>query len=306
MRYLVLSFPRLSVQLARKAETALAGRAFALVRGEGDGALLSCVSVEATADGVEAGMTSLQARQRCPGIDLAVERPERSLALLESVVDMIRARATPNVAIVSRNGIALELCGLERQFVDEVTAATALLGLVRSRTGLDVRCGVASSIEEASCAARTARRFPVVCAERDAAPQALTRFEPVSAWFRWEAPASAAVAGERLGRLAASLDTAAQEYGQSYREVLVELECGPYRRAFSLRPEAPIHTGGEALALIRGRIASGEFEGVTVLRMTLSRPGPDVRVQPWRAPVATIHQLSGPAVAVQRRLLRAS
>ena len=65
MRYLVLSFPRLSVQLARKAETALAGRAFALVRGEGDGALLSCVSVEATADGVEAGSPSSRRSASC-------------------------------------------------------------------------------------------------------------------------------------------------------------------------------------------------------------------------------------------------
>lgn len=306
MRYLVLSFPRLSVQLARKADAVLAGRAFALVDGEGDAALLSCVSVEATADGVEAGMTSPQARQRCPGIDLDVERPGRSLALLESVVDMIRLRATTNVAIVSRNGIVLELRGLDRQFPDEGTAATSLLGLVRSRTWLDVRCAVASSIAEASCAARTARRFPVLCPEREAPAESLPEFEPLSASFAWEVPVSAAAAGERLGRLAASLDTAAHEYGQSYREVLVELEYGPYRRAFSLRPEAPIHTAAEALALIRARIAGGEFDGVTALRLTLSRPGPDVRVQPWRAAVATIHQLSGPAVPVQRRLLRAS
>lgn len=306
MRYAVLNFPRLPIQLARRAEPDLCGRPLALVRGEGDGALLSSVSVEATADGVEPGMTGLQARQRCPGIGLVPEHPGHSLALLESVIDMIRARATTNVAFVSRNEVVLELDGMECQFGDESAAATAILGLVRSRTGLDVRCAVASSIAEAACAARTARRFPMLCAPSEAAAEALPAFEPLSASFAWDAPASGQAVDLRIARLAGTVDVAAEAYRQSYREVRVELSYGPYRRAFVLQPGTPLHTAAEALALVRARIAAAELAGATEVRITLSRPGPDVRIEPWRPAVATIHQLSGPAAPVQRRLLRAS
>lgn len=306
MCYAVLTFPRLPIQLARKAEPALAGRALALYQGEGDRALLSAVSVEATADGVEPGMTSLQARQRCPAIELAPEQPARALAALEAVVEIIRTRATTNVAIVSRNEIAVALQGFDDRFAGEGAAATSLLGLVRSWSGLDVRCAVASSIAEASCAARTARRFPVLCAATDAVGERLPSFEPLSATFSWAAPVSGEIADSRIGRLVGSLDLAAESYRQSYREVRLDVEYGPYRRCFALRPDVPVHTAAEALALIRGRVPVSELNGATSVRITLSRPGPDVRVEPWRAPAATIHQLSGPAVPVQRRLLRAS
>lgn len=306
MRYAVLSFPRLPIQLARRANPVLSNRPTALVRGEGDGALLSAVSVEATADGVEPGMTSLQARQRCPGIELAPDQPERELAALDGVVEMIRIRATPNVAILSRSEIAVELEGTDRQFSDETSASAALLGLVRSWSGLDVRCAVASSITEAACAARTARRFAVICQERDVDADHLPRYEPLAASFSWQVPAAGEAVDSRLGRLLGSLEVAADAHAQSYREIVLELEHGPYRRAFVMRPEQPLHTSTEALTLLRRRIPVAELSGATSVRVTLSRPGPDLRVEPWRSPVATIHQMTGPAVPVQRRLLRAS
>ena len=49
-----------------------------------------------------------------------------------------------------------------------------------------------------------------------------------------------------------------------------------------------------------------ELAGAIEVRFTLAMPGPDLRIDPWRAPVATLHQLAGPALPVQRRLLRAS
>lgn len=306
MRYLVLSFPRLPIQLARRADPALAARPFALTRGDGDAALLSAVSAEATADGVEAGMTSMQARQRCPGIELAGEAQGRELEALEAGVSIIRTYATPNVAILSRNEIAVAITGLAGRFADEGALALSITGLVRSRSGLDVRSAVASSVQEASCAARTARRFPVLCGESPAREQPLPAFEPFSAGFTLDTPGSEATVSRRLGQLAATLDAAAAPYNQSYREVVLEVEHGPYRTAFALRPEAPIHTAAEGLDLVRGRIPAGELAGTTAMRFTLSRPGPDLRIEPWRSPVATIHQLSGPAVPVQRRLLRAS
>lgn len=307
MRFVALLFPRLAIQLARRANPELAGRPLGLIAGEGDGALLAAVSVEATADGVEAGMTCLQARQRCPGIVIEPDDATRSLAALEAVVSILKSRTTTNVAIVSRNEIVLSLEGTEHQFADEGAAALALVGLARSWSGLDVRAAVASSIEEATCAVRTARRFPVICppaSEADA--PSLPVYEPVSVAFRWQAPVSAAEVEARIARMVPALESVAEAYGQSYREVLVELEQGPYRRALALRPLAPIHTAAEALALVRDRLQAEAIEGATAVRVTLSQPGPSVRLEPWRAPVARFHQLAGPAVPIQRRLLRAS
>ena len=307
MRFVALLFPRLAIQLARRANPDLAGHPLGLIAGEGDGSLLAAVSVEATADGVEAGMTGLQARQRCPGIVIEPDDASRSLATLDAVVSILKSRATTNVAIVSRNEIVLSLEGTEPQFADEGAAALALVGLARSWSGLDVRCAVASSVEEAACAARTARRFPVICpptSEADA--PVLPVYEPVSVGFRWEQPVSAAAVEARIARMIPALESVAEAYPQSYREVVVELERGPYRRAIALRPAAPIHTAGEALVLVRNRLQAEAFEGATSVRITLSQPGPSVRLEPWRAPVARFHQLAGPAVPVQRRLLRAS
>jgi hypothetical protein len=94
-------------------------------------------------------------------------------------------------------------------------------------------------------------------------------------------------------------------YSSSYREVHIELAHGPFRTAYLLRCDTPIHNATEAIDLIRARF-SGDLEGVKELRVTLHGVGPGVKVAPWRAPMATVHELSAPAVPVQRRLLRAS
>lgn len=306
MRFAVLSFPRLPIQLARRANPALCGKPVGLVRGEGDGSLLAAVSVEATADGVEPGMTALQARQRCPGIELLPDAPARSLDALDAVISIIRTRATTNVAILSRNEIALSLEGLEARFADEGAAALAIAAMARSWSALDARVAVASTIAEAACAARKARRFPVIVPPSTDSVDSLPVYEPVAAAFTWPAPASAAEVDARTVKLAGSLEAAMDAYRQSYREIVVELTYGPYRRALRVQPEQPVHTAAEALAAIRRRLPATELDGVSAIRIMLGRPGPALNVDPWRSPVATIHQLVGPAVPVQRRLLRAS
>ncbi|MBK9544495.1 MAG: hypothetical protein IPO51_01305 [Dehalococcoidia bacterium] len=306
MRILSLFFPRLGVQILRATRPELAGHPVGLLAGEGDGALLAAASVEATADGVEPGMTALQARQRCPGISFERDNARECLERLEAVASILRTRATPDVAIVSRNSVAVSLDGLEGRFADEAAAAQALLVLARSWSGLDVRAAVASTVEEAECAARTARRFPVIREYRPAAGTMLPRREPVTVSVTWETPATAAAARLRLGNGLASLQPALDAYEQSFRAVRVEVERGACRSAFIARTSQPIHRIAEVLDLLRGRVEGGALDGVTALRVTLEQPGPSVSVAPWRAAVATMHQLAAPAVPVQRRLLRAS
>lgn len=307
MRFVAMVFPRLAVQLARKANPELIGKPFGLLSGTGDAGILSVVSVESTAAGIEAGMTSLQARQRCPRIVIEADNPTQCLEALDEVVSIVRTRATSNVAIVSREAIVVELSGTEGQFAGEAAAAQGLLALARSWSGLDVRAAVASSISEAICKARTARRHPVICEPRELEDvEQLPAYEPVAASFSWEKPADAATVSTRIARTLGSLDAVLGAYGHSYRQVRLELEHGPYRRTVSVRPPAPIHFSDEALAALQHRIDAASLEGVTSFRVVLDEAGPSVHVDPWRAPVAQLHSLSGPAVPIQRRLLRAS
>ena len=306
MRVLALFFPRLGIQLARVTHPELVGRPFALLSGEGDAALLSTVSVEATSDGVEPGMTALQARQRCPGVTLQADNARECIDRLESIASILQTRATNTVAIVSRNALIVSLTSVHHQFADEPAAAHALLGFARAWSGLDVRAAVASTSDEAVCAASKARRFPVICPGLGVEQVTLPRYEPLSVSFVWERPAPANVASARLSRMLSSLQPVMSSYGASYRRVAVETEYGPYRSAFSVRPSQPIHSSAEAADILRGKLDDGRLEGVTSLRVTLEGAGPSVLVEPRRSPIATVHQLAGPAVPLQHRLLRAS
>lgn len=306
MRFLALAFPRLSIQLARADRPEFADRPFALLSGDGDAALLAAVSVEATAEGIECGMTALQARQRCPGILLERDNARECLERLEAIASILKTRATTSVAIVSRNAIALELDGIIGQFEDEAAAARSLLGFVRSWTGLDVRAGVASAVESAVCAAKTARRFPAVVPPGDDTAASLPRFEPLRASFEFAAPAGAPSVRTRLASVIRGLQPLLDSYERSYRRVDVEVERGPQHEAVRLRAPEPLHRAGAILELLRTRIADTQLEGATAVRITLAEAGPSVAVAPWRAQVATLHQLAGPAVPVQRRLRLAS
>ena len=306
MRFLALVLPRLGIQLLRSSRADLVGRPVGLLSGEGDAALVSVVSCEATADGAEPGMTVLQARQRSRGIAFERDNARECLEKLEGLASILRTRATTNVAIVSRNAVAIELDGFDAQFTGEGAAAHALLAVARNWTGLDVRAAVASTVEEAVHAARTARRFPVVLGQSESSAAVLPEHAPIAASFAWDTPVEGAAVIERLSRMVASFQPLMSAYGSSFRLVTVEMSHGAYRSQLNIRPSQPIHRPSEVLELLKSRLSASVLDGLTTIRVTLGLPGPNVNIDPWRSPVATMHQLSGPAVPVQRRLLRAS
>lgn len=306
MRVLSLFFPRLGVQLVRSANPSLAGRPLGLLVGEGDGALLSTVSVEATSHGVEAGMTALQARQRCPGITFERDNARECLEQLEAVSAILRTRTTSSVAIVSRNSVAIALAGMDARFAGEEAAAVAISALVRSWSSFDVRAGIASTIEQAECAARRARRYPIIQPDEGVSQFELPRYEPLTGRFSWEMPATSAEAATRLNRLLGTMQPLIEAANLSFRSIRIEIERGSYRSALVIKSNQPLHRASEAIDLVRGRLAEMELDGVTALRVAVESVGPSVVVEPWRAAVATVHQLTGPAVPLQRRLLRAS
>lgn len=278
MRTLCLLFPRLGIQLARRENPGLIGRPVGLITGDGDAGLVSVLSVEATAAGVETGMTPGQARERCPAIVFGRDNAGACLGELERMTSILHVRATTDVAIVSRDAVAIGLAGLGDRFSDETAAANALAQLARSWSGLDVRAGVGSTVEAALAAARMARRYPVVC-PGDGPGEPLpvmpgemsgsSRLQPGQEWTR---------AGALLDRLATGLHV----YGLSFREVLIEVEHTSGWTWVRVRSDPPLHTAEEALSLVRGRAGAGALAGASALRVSLTRLGPRVRVEPWR------------------------
>ncbi len=302
MRLLALVSPRLGIQLARRADPTLSGRTIALLAGDGEAALVAVPSVEATAGGIETGMTIAQARERVPALVALPDNAGECLDVLEDLASILRTNATPNVAIVSRDTILLSLEGLESRFDGESGAANALVRFARMWSGLDIRAGVAGSVDGAIHAARSARRFPVICSDtKDAEPLPRMAYE-LGARANLGGPQSAAAVETRLARALATLETALEAVPASYREVRFELTTNGRVNRWTLRAAQPVHTAAEAFDIVRTRIPADALEGGSAFAITLRKPGPDTRVNPWRRPVATMHTLAGPAVPVQHRL----
>jgi hypothetical protein len=306
MRFLVLFAPRLGIQLLRRDHPELAGHPVALAAGDADSRLLSVISREATLQGVEPGMTPAQARERCPGIAIEEDNARDCLDTLERLTTILSTRTTKNVAIVSRCAIVLDLDGTERQFFSEDAAAQAILAFARSHSGLDLRASVASSIDEGLCAAKSARRFPAIRDRADSRPETLPKYQPVSVSLEWPVPLPAAEVQAKLVKFVAAMQPLLDAYGQSYRSITIERTVTGLPSAVTLRPNKPVQRAAEALKSLRQHVGADAFEGVTRLRVTLGTPGPSLSVQPWRAPMASLHELTAPARPIQRRLLRAS
>jgi protein ImuB len=200
MRLLALVFPRLGIQLARKADRELIGKPVALLTGTGDSSLIALPSVEATAAGIETGMTIAQARERVPALVALPDSAGPCLDMLDDIAAIIRNNATPNVAIVSRDAILVSLQGLEDRFEDETAAANAVVRFARMWSGLDARAGVGATREGALHAARGARRFPVLCAEESAVEALPRALEPIGARSRWNEPATSAEVNAKVAR----------------------------------------------------------------------------------------------------------
>lgn len=306
MRLLALVLPRLGIQLARRADPTLPGHPLVLVTGDAEAALVALPSVEATAGGIETGMTLSQARQRVPALVALPDNAGECLEALDDLASILRTNATTNVAIVSRDAIVVSLDGLGDRFDGESGAANALARFARMWSGFDVRAGVAGTVEGALQAARTARRFPVICPDSANAESLPAGRQPLAAQARWESAQPASSVETRLARALSTLESVMEEIPASYRSVKVELTRGRSTDRWNLKAVRPIHTAAEAFDLIRSRISANAMEGVTAFVVRLERPGPDVRVDPWRRPVATMHTLAGPAVPGQRRLRMAS
>ncbi|PFG72940.1 hypothetical protein [Tepidiforma thermophila] len=297
MRILVIEAPRLSVQLARRAEPGLRGRPAATVQEPGGEPLVAAVSPEAEAAGVQPGMTLAEARSRCPALAWAPARPGAELHALERLAAVLRRKATPAVAVVSREAVAVDLAGLEGRCADERAAGTALLGLARAWLGLEVRGAVADTVEEGLAAARAARRCLAVCEARGARGT-LPRAEGLAVRLAGGVTADRAAAGaERLGQVLAA-------WGLSCRGLDVTAEAQAGARRWRLRAAGPLHSGRELAALLRP--LAGELDGLAEVTIAAAGAGPSFEVAPWRPAAAPRDRAALPARPVERGLALAS
>lgn len=310
MRILALMFPRLAIQLARSARPELSARPIALLAGVADAALVSAVSAEGTAAGIEIGMTAEAARDRCPAVVTLPDNANECLEVLERIASILHTNATPNVAIASREHILVDLAGLEHRFADEAAAAGGIAGLIRSRTGLEVRAGVGSTGGEALVAARRARRFPIVCAEAPhvAAESPRPRRGDISAVHAWRETPAPVAARARLVRMLAALESMLAGRGESFRQLHITLRGADGAvTTMALRTPRPFHHANEALEFLATTFAADSFDHLREIEVQLARLGPSMEVAPWRQPSPVTRDLvpaAGPPV--QRSLLRAS
>jgi DNA polymerase-4 len=311
MRKLFLYFPNLSVAIARRGASELVDRPLILVAGEGDSALVAGASAEAAMMGVSPGMSARAARVRCPAAAVIADNAAACLDALDEAASILRLRATPNVAVVSREHIVVDLAGLEARFADEAIAADRLASLVRQSTGSEVRAAVADSFGAARHAARGARRCAQVLPATGAAED--TPFVPhdssrsLTGSRTLPAGADARAARADLVRLLSRLFALVDGREESARRIRVVFErAGTAPHALRLDAPAPFHSAADAVQLLSGRTTDDSFAGVCALTVALEKLGPSVRVQPRpAAPARTAPVVAAPVRPVQQRLLRA-
>lgn len=309
MRLLSLYFPRLSTALARRADASLQDRALVLVTSFGDGGLVAGASVEAAMTGVVTGMPVAAARNRCPGAAFIPDNATACLDELEEALHIIVKKATPNVAIASREHLVVDLAGLEGRFVDEATAASRLAALVREWTGLDVRAGVGNRVDDAIEASKCARRAPAVAAIESGPSKPITPHgasRAIAAHIDFEGGAGAKAVRAQVHRLLFRLQLLLEGGDESARRLRVVLERADRKETLVLNPAQPIHTAADMLEVLAGHTGGTTYEGLESVTVSVEKLGPAVRVERQAFPAGSAAPvLRAPVRPVQQRLLRA-
>jgi nucleotidyltransferase/DNA polymerase involved in DNA repair len=283
MRLLCLFLPRLPLQVVLRERPLLRGKPVILLSGHGDEAPVSASSPEASAEGVLPGMSAGQARQRCPRAIFLPDTAGECLDVLERLASILRVRATPLVALGGRDHLFMDLEGIAG---DESSAAANLAALVRAWSGFEVRAGIAPTRAEALEAARPARGLPVVFPPGEQATEPpIEPFGPreLAATVHLPATRSELAFRAAIVRVLGALQPLLEGRRECFREVRLDVESPDGAVSVSARSPQPVHAALDALDLLSGRLASLTPAGPAMLRVTLARLGPDVRVRPCAA-----------------------
>ncbi len=156
-----LHIPAFAVAVARVADPALCGRPVAVVPGPSERALLQCVSAEAAADGVHAGMPLFRARRLCPALQLLPPDPQL-LGRADRALGELAAAYSPLVEPAAAGRLFLDLTGCGRLLGPGRDAAARLERELSARLRLCGGVGVAGNKLVSRIAAGCLER-PGVC-----------------------------------------------------------------------------------------------------------------------------------------------
>jgi protein ImuB len=156
VNYAVLSVPDFALHALRRGDAGLAGRAVALVAGEGRRAVITEASAEAA--GVEPGFTATLAMARCPGLILRVRDPG---AEVEAQRLLLAAAFTLAPRVEATAG---GTCTVDLQGADEARTEAEMRSRVAelTRAGLPAKAGAGATPFLAAWAARCAEPVLVV------------------------------------------------------------------------------------------------------------------------------------------------
>ncbi|AMV73684.1 DNA polymerase IV [Desulfuromonas carbonis] len=139
-----LQIPAFAVAVARVVDSSLRGRPVAVAPGHSERALLQCVSAEAAADGVFAGMPLFQARRRCPALLLLPPDPEL-LGRAGRALLAVSAAYSPLIEPAAAGRLFLDLTGCGRLLGPGRDAAARLERELAARLHLAGSVGVAGN-----------------------------------------------------------------------------------------------------------------------------------------------------------------
>ena len=139
-----LQIPAFAVAVARVADPALCGRPVAVVPGHSERALLQCVSAEAAADGVFAGMPLFRARRLCPALLFLPPDPQL-LGRAGRALGELAAAYSPLIEPAAAGRLFLDLTGCGRLLGPGRDAAARLERELAARLRLAGSVGVAGN-----------------------------------------------------------------------------------------------------------------------------------------------------------------
>lgn len=258
MPVLCLLFPRLPVQVALRQRPQLAGRPFAVLDGAGEQSPVIAASPAAAAAGILAGMDAGNARRRCPAALFLPSNIGACFEALDAIVEILRLRATPRVAIGGHDHIFVDLDGVTTAAMPPAVAASRIAGLARSWSGFEVRAGLAGTAPEALLAARACRKSALVAVEPgDAAADASLPATGGAITVRATLAAGGTPAAARaaMHRLLHRLGAVLQARNESLRTMAVRLEDANQRVSeIRHRPRNPVYDPSELIPAIAAHL----------------------------------------------------
>ncbi len=141
LRYLFVDMNAYFASVEQQDNPALRGRPVGVVPVVAETSCCIAASYEAKAQGVRTGTPVWEARRLCPGIVLALARPERYVQLHTKIVQAV-GRCVPVSKVMSVDEMACRLIGDEATTAGATRIAAAIKREIQATVGSTLRCSI--------------------------------------------------------------------------------------------------------------------------------------------------------------------